>query len=298
MTGMLFIDPARHRTGQASHRGEALYMLVADGEVQGDGAERPAIAWVERSAIALADDAAWWVRLGTLEGRERYAAIRIGETQQADSVPFRPARHAGFLSLFQLGRCAPAEQQFAARAAHLASWLHRSRFCGSCGHGTDYVTGLNKMVCRNAACGASTYPRVEPAVIMLVVCGDSCLLARQNTYPAGYFAPLAGFVEAGETPEQAVGREVMEEVGLVLDSVEYLGAQPWPFPGSLMLGFIATAAPGQQISLSDEIAETVWAGREQIAEVIRSKARQGPLLLPPAGVIGRMLIDQWMARAS
>ncbi len=298
MTPMLFIDPEPLRTCKFATSGEALYMLVADGEVQGNGAQRPAIAWLERSAIALADDEAWWVALGTLEGRERYAAIRIGDTRQADSVPFRPARQAGFLSLFQLGSCAPAEQQFAARAAHLAGWLHRSRFCGSCGHRSDYATGLNKMVCGNAACGASTYPRVEPAVIMLVVCGDSCLLARQSTYPAGYFAPLAGFVDAGETPEQAVGREVMEEVGLVLERVDYQGAQPWPFPGSLMLGFIATAAPGQQVRLSDEIADTVWAGREQIAEVIRSKARQGPLLLPPAGVIGRMLIDQWLARAS
>lgn len=270
------------------HPAPALYMLVADGEVKGVEGAR-AIAWFERSELALSDDEAYWVRLGPLDGRDRYAAIRIGVARAAEAAPFRPARQTGFLGLSQLGRSAPAELQHAARALHMGAWLHRSRYCGTCGAPSDYVTDLNKRVCANEACGHESYPRIEPAIITLVTDGARCLLARQAVFPKGYYAPLAGFVEAGETPEQAVSREVLEEVGLAVQSSAYVAAQPWPYPNSLMLGFIAHAEPGQPILASGEIEDAIWVDRDSLAN-----PGAGTLLLPPPGVIGRLLIERWL----
>jgi NADH pyrophosphatase NudC (nudix superfamily) len=274
----------------------ALYMLVADGEVQSAEGSR-SIAWFERQALALKEDEAFWVRLGCLDGRERYAAIRIGAPGMAQAAAFRPARQAGFLGLFQLARSARDELQCAARALHMGAWLHRSRYCGTCGEMSTYRTDLNKRVCTNAACGHESFPRIEPAVIALVTNGAQCLLARQATFPTGYYAPLAGFVEAGETPEQAVGREVLEEVGQTVQSSTYVSAQPWPFPGSLMLGFIAHVAAGSPILTSGEIEHAIWVDRMQAEDALANPGR-GSLLLPPPGVIGRRLIERWLSEPS
>lgn len=271
-----------------------LYMLVSDGEVKVAPGSR-SIAWCERQALAVRDADAYWVRLGELDGRERYAAVCIGEAGAAQAAAFRPARQAGFLSLFQLSRAAPAELQLATRAVHIGAWLHRSRFCGSCGAAANYQTGPGKRVCTNPACGHELFPRIEPAIITLVTDGAQCLLARQAAFPKGYYAPLAGFVEAGETPEQAVAREVCEEVGLTVASCAYAAAQPWPFPGALMLGFIARLAPGQPIRTSGEIEKAIWVGRAQARDAL---AGGGALLLPPPGVIGRALIERWLSEAA
>lgn len=270
-----------------------LYMLVADGEVKAAPGQRPSIAWLERGELSLRDDEAFWVRLGCDAGREHYAAIRIGSARGAEPAAFRPARLAGFAGLFQLGRSSQIEQQFAARALHMGAWLHRSRYCGSCGTESTFITDLNKRVCTKEACRHEVYPRIEPAIIALVTAGTKCLLARNAMFPKGYYAPLAGFVEAGETPEHAVGREVFEETGQVVKQAAYLAAQPWPFPGSLMLGFIAVVAPDQPILLSDEIEEAIWVEREDVAEAIGKKGA-ATLLLPPPGVIGRTLIEHWL----
>ncbi len=128
---------------------------------------------------------------------------------------------------------------------------------------------------------------------MLVVCDTRCLLVRQQAFPPRYVAPIAGFVEAGETPEQAVQREVLEEVGLVVGKVDYMCAQPWPFPASLMLGFIAWAGPGQQLVLSEELSAAEWIEREALAD----DSAAAPWILPPPGVIGRSLVQAWLGGA-
>lgn len=269
-----------------------LYMLVADGEVKVAQGSRT-IAWLDRQALALRDDEAYWVRLGSFGGRERYAAVRIGTAGAAQAAAFRPARQAGFLSLFQLSRAASVELQLATRAVHIGAWLHRSSYCGTCGAAISYMTDPGKRVCTSAACGHESFPRIEPAIITLVTDGARCLLARQSTFPKGYYAPLAGFVEAGETPEQAVAREVLEEVGLTIGASAYVMAQPWPFPGSLMLGYIAHLAPGQPIRTSGEIEEAIWVDRAQASDALGAPG--GTLLLPPPGVIGRALIERWLS---
>lgn len=131
-------------------------------------------------------------------------------------------------------------------------------------------------------------------MITLVTAGAKCLLARQATFPKSYYAPLAGFVEAGETPEHAVGREVFEETGQVVEKASYVAAQPWPFPGALMLGFIADVAEDRPILLSDEIEEAMWFDCADVSDAI-AKPGAGALLLPPPGVIGRKLIEHWLA---
>lgn len=271
----------------------ALYMLVVDGEVKAAEGSARSIAWFERHELALRDDEAYWVRLGRIAGRDRYAAVRIGKAGAAAAAAFRPARQAGFLGLFQLARSASVELQFAARALHMGAWLHRSNYCGTCGTASAYITELNKRVCDNEACRHEVFPRIEPAIITLVTSGAKCLLARQASFPKGYYAPIAGFVEAGETPEHAVSREVFEETGQLVQQTAYVASQPWPFPGSLMLGFIAHVAADQPIVLSDEIEETIWVDRTELGDAIGSPGN-ARLLLPPPGVIGRSLIEHWL----
>lgn len=128
-----------------------------------------------------------------------------------------------------------------------------------------------------------------------MVSGSQCLLARQRIFPKGYFAPIAGFLEAGETPEQAVSREVFEEVGLKVERVSYVAAQPWPFPSSLMLGYIAHVLPDQQIRLSTELEQAIWVDQVELREVFTGLVPKQQLLLPPIGVIGRALIHDWLA---
>lgn len=283
-----------HPTNDATTAVGALYMLVADGEVKAVRGRPPSIEWFERSALAVRADEAFWVHLGSFAGRERYAAVQIGDAGAAEAAAFRPARQSGFLSLFQLARASPVELQLALRAVHMGAWLHRSGYCGSCGNESAYIAELNKRVCTDAACGHATYPRIEPAIITLVIAGTRCLLARQASFPKAYYAPVAGFVEAGETPERAVSREVFEEVGQVVQTTTYVAAQPWPYPSSLMLGFIAHVAPDQPVHLSGEIEEAIWVDLATVSDAIHNPG-SAPLLLPPPGVIGRSLIEHWLA---
>lgn len=131
MTSLLFTEPnlLSLNHGGCDAQGEALYMVVANSEVKAAEGVVPAIEWRERSELPLNDDEAFWVYLGQITGRDRYAAIQIGDSKAAEAAAFRPARQAGFLNLFQLARSSAVEQQFAARAVHLGTWLHRSRFC-------------------------------------------------------------------------------------------------------------------------------------------------------------------------
>jgi NAD+ diphosphatase len=187
----------------------------------------------------------------------------------------------------------PAEEAaLAAYAGSLLAWHRRHRFCANCGAPTEPRDGGHERVC--PACGAHHFPRTDPVVIVRVTDGaDGLLLGRQARWPEGRFSLLAGFVEPGETLEEAVRREVLEESGVRLDSVEYVASQPWPFPSSLMLGFSALAERGDPRPGDDELAEVRWFEREEIERAARG---EGPLLLAPPYAIARRLIDAWLAR--
>ncbi|MDF5755527.1 NAD(+) diphosphatase [Spongiactinospora sp. TRM90649] len=173
-------------------------------------------------------------------------------------------------------------------AVALEAWHATHEFCPQCGGPTEVRAGGHMRVC--PADGSQHFPRVDPAVIMLVHDEDDrCLLARGPQWPEGRFSVLAGFVEPGESLEHAVIREVAEEVGVTVEGPRYLGSQPWPFPRSLMLGFFARAVSTEIRPDADEIVEARWYSRDELAAALRA----GEVRLPPEVSIARRLIETW-----
>ncbi|MEE1927690.1 NAD(+) diphosphatase [Streptomyces sp. TRM 70351] len=221
--------------------------------------------------------------LGTDAEGVRYFAL------QKDSLPGRMddlARPAGLREAGAL--LGERDSALLVHAIALENWQRMHRFCSRCGERT--VIAAAGHVRRCPACGAEHYPRTDPAVIMLVTdADDRCLLGRQVHWPEGRFSTLAGFVEPGESLENAVVREVAEEAGLVVGEVSYVGSQPWPFPSSLMLGFTARAT-GTDIRVDgEEIGEARWFSRDELRTAFESGQ-----VLPPGGIsIAARLIERW-----
>jgi NAD+ diphosphatase len=176
----------------------------------------------------------------------------------------------------------------AAYARALAHWHRGHRFCGQCGGPTVANQGGHARHC--PTCGRETFPRTDPAVIVLVTHGDRCLLGRSPRFPPGIYSTLAGFVEPGESLEQTLQREVFEEVGVVLDEVAYRASQPWPFPQSLMLGFRATTSTITLRLDFEEIEDACWLTRSELCDPARR-----PVRLPNRDSIARFLIEEWLA---
>jgi NAD+ diphosphatase len=209
---------------------------------------------------------------------------------------------ARVLGLREVGAWLPAEQAgLAAQAAALLNWHRSHPHCSRCGAVTDVAEAGHVRRC--PVCGGEHHPRTDPVVIMLVVDGDRVLLGRQASWPAGRYSALAGFVEGGESLEEAVAREVLEESGVAVRDPRYLSSQPWPFPSSLMLGFVADWAGGEPEVRDGELEDVRWFTR---AEVEAAVARDGSdtwehadagtdLLLPPPIAIARRLVDDWLA---
>jgi NAD+ diphosphatase len=173
-------------------------------------------------------------------------------------------------------------------AVALANWHATHTHCPRCGALTRVASAGHTRICD--VDGSEHYPRTDPAVIMSVVdADDRLLLGRQAVWPANRFSTLAGFVEPGESLEQAVRREVNEEVGVVIGDVDYLGSQPWPFPSSLMLGFVAQAKTIEIDRGDGEIAEARWFNRDEL----RDEVSRGQVLLSPPVSIARRLIEHW-----
>jgi len=189
----------------------------------------------------------------------------------------------------QLGQSDAAMLAFARAMVH---WHRTHRYCGRCGNPTRSDQGGHVRRCSNPSCGHETYPRTDPAVIMLVASGDRCLLGRQSIWTPGMFSTLAGFVEPGETPEEAVAREVMEETGVRVTGVRYHSAQPWPFPGSLMIGFVAEAQHAEPVVDTHELEAAAWFTRDDL----RDFPNRG-LSLPRQISIARRLIEDWLRSA-
>lgn len=190
--------------------------------------------------------------------------------------------------------------QLVSSAIALLNWHENARFSSVDGTPTKPVRGGWARV--NPITGAEEFPRIDPAVICLVHDGaDRVVLARQHNWPVRMFSLLAGFVEAGESFEACVVREVHEEVGLAVRDVTYLGSQPWPFPRSLMVGFHAVADPGQEFVFSDgEITEANWFTRDEVRAALAAGAWNGgsadaKLLLPGSISIARTIIESWAA---
>jgi len=188
---------------------------------------------------------------------------------------------AAYTDLRQLyGRLPEVQWTVAGRAVQLVEWGRTHRFCGRCGRPTRLATGERAMQCPE--CALVAFPRLAPAVITLVTRDDEVLLARGTTFPVPMYSCIAGFVEPGETLEDAVRREVREEVGVAVRDVRYFGSQPWPFPHSLMIGFTATWAGGDIVIEPAEIMDAQWFRRDTMP------------MIPPGISIARKLIDSWL----
>jgi NAD+ diphosphatase len=180
------------------------------------------------------------------------------------------------------GRLNDQHYAIAGRAVQILEWDQTHRFCGRCAQQTVDAPGERAKLCPR--CGLLSFPRLSPAVIMLVYRGDEFVLARNRSFAEGFFSVLAGFVEPGESLEEAVAREVREEVGLLIGDIRYFGSQPWPFPHSLMIGFTASYVAGDIRPQADEIAEAAWFRRD--GDLPR---------LPGKLSIARRLIDGFLA---
>lgn len=177
-------------------------------------------------------------------------------------------------------------------AKGLIHWHERHPFCARCGSPSEAKDAGHVRVCVNPDCNASHFPRTDPAVIMLVHRGDRCVLAHNRRNPLPMFSTLAGFVEPGESLEEAVAREVLEEVGIRVGSVRYHSSQPWPFPGNIMLGFHAEAESTEITVEEAELAEARWFERDDIIN-----AAESDLKLSRPESISRRLIDDWVNQA-
>jgi NAD+ diphosphatase len=176
-----------------------------------------------------------------------------------------------------------------AYARALGIWRARSQYCGVCGAATRPTHAGHCMSCTNPACGQEFFPRLDPAIIVLVSDGERALLGRQPDWPPRRYSTIAGFVEPGESLEDAVAREVAEETGVSVSAVRYHSSQPWPFPSSVMLGFRARAAAGSPVRVGGELEDARWFTREQV--------RSGEALAPPTQSISWRLIESWLKGA-
>ena len=215
------------------------------------------------------------------DGEQHFLGLLDGTPIFAEDVGDHHDDDGSFTDLRSLSqRVAEIEWVVAGRAVQIVEWARTHRFCGRCGERTARNDIDRSMKCPK--CGLLAFPRLAPAIITLVTRGDQALLARGVNFPQPMYSALAGFVEAGETLEQAVAREVMEEVGIVIDNIRYVSSQPWPFPHSLMLGFEADYVSGDIVCDPTEIMDANWYERTSLPPI------------PPGISIARKLIDRWV----
>jgi NAD+ diphosphatase len=272
-------DPAWFANALADERSRVLPVwnsrnLIAEGDA-------PRAALLELSAVPE-------------ERRNGNELILLGRFRDSEVFAYEleslepPQLQAGtrFEDLRMLASMLPAEDAgLLGYARGMVLWRARHRFCGTCGATTLAAKGGHVLICTNPACRHEQFPRIDPAIIVLVSDGERALLGRQAAWPVGRYSTIAGFVEPGESLEDAVAREVFEETGIEVNRIQYHSSQPWPFPSSLMLGFTAHAQTTQIQLRDDELEDAQWFTREDLAS--------GRPLVPPNVSISFRLIEHW-----
>ena len=227
--------------------------------------------------------------LGLKDGRA-YFAIDVSAAESAETAPFAEIGEYAQLR-FAASVLSPDDLAIVGHGRWLFEWRRKHRFCANCGGEIRFEAGGAKSRC--VQCAEEHFPRVNPVAIVLAVHGDACLLGRGHQFPPGFVSALAGFIEAGETPEEGARRELFEEAGVVIDDVRYQFSQPWPFTCSLMMGFLA-AAEGRNITIdTEELAEARWFDKKDVRAVLNGETRD--FNVPPKFTIARQLIERWAA---
>ena len=231
-----------------------------------------------------------WAFLGLWNGVPLFT---VDASAADDPLPLLPQAVGAFTDLRAVaGLLAAGDAAVLAHARALMHWRTRHGFCGACASACVAQSAGHVMQCSNPACATQHFPRTDPAVIMLVTRGDRALLGHARRFPGNMYSTLAGFVEPGESLEEAVAREVFEEAGVRVDRVQYHSSQPWPFPGSIMLGFYAHALTEAIVLDRDELEDARWFTRAEI----RDHTAHG-FAVPRGDSIARRLIEDWVAAA-
>ena len=195
-----------------------------------------------------------------------------------------------FLSLRDINPIVSSfEGSLLAYSLGVSNWHNKNSFCSNCGHKTIITKAGHQRNCLNEKCLNIHFPRTDPAVIMLIYKDDKILLGRQKVWPSGMYSTLAGFVETGETIENAVRREVLEEAGIKIKNIQYHSSQPWPFPASIMLGFYAEASTTKITLDENEVEDVQWFSRKEVINFSHQNK-----FLPRKISIARRLIDDWI----
>lgn len=241
-------------------------------------AEGDRLGW---TTLADAPPGAELLLLGLDDDRAHFAAFVPG-------APAPPAvRSPGLFAI--LDSLYPGEAATFAAARSLIAWHARHGFCANCGGETAIIRAGWARAC--PACGAEHFPRVDPVVIMLAEHGGRVLLGREARWPQGRYSALAGFVEPGESIEEAVAREILEEAGVRVSGVRYVASQPWPFPGQLMIACTAEAESDTITLDANELEHAIWVSRQEVRSALAGK--DAPFLAPPPHAIAHTLLRQW-----
>lgn len=252
------------------------------------------VAWLTIAEVLDAIEAdRTMVYLGLGEGVHHFA-IDVGGP---DSAPL--ADRSKYIDVRSAAMsCGPADCNILAQAKSLIDWHARHGFCAVCGQPTRMRDGGYARKCTSEACGAEHFPRTDPVTIMLVVQGDRhALLGRQARFPQGNYSALAGFMEPGESIEDAVRREVFEEAGIMAGEVRYHSSQPWPFPSSLMIGCIAEAQTTDIELDGEELEDARWFSRDEVAAMVDNWQGREGLRMPPPFAIAHQLARGWLGGA-
>ena len=279
-------DPVRQNAealaALMNHRARLLLLDGLDPVIAEDGA----LSW---GSLADADPEAELVFLGLSDERGCFAAVPL-----AGSVaPPNPRLWQAMASL------APDELASYGGARSMVDWHARHRFCARCGSPTSLAKGGWQRNCMSDHCKTEHFPRVDPVTIMLVEHDNAILLGRQPRFPAGNYSALAGFVEPGETIEEAVAREVFEEAGVRVRDVSYVMCQPWPFPSSLMIGCHAFADDPAVTVDTHELEDARWFTRAEVEDAMRAAQAGGrgeAFGAPPKFAVAHHLLNWWVRR--
>ena len=253
----------------------------------GEGADRLAWArggdWLERAGEP--------VLLG-LDGDDARFAVDVSDGPQAAAVSFVRGTGVEFQGLRTAApNLSAGEAAIAAQARSLLGWHERHPYCAACGAATRTRNGGGSRACDT--CGAEHFPRTDPVVIVVVARGGRALLGRSGRFPGNLFSALAGFMEPGESVEEAVRREVAEEAGIRVGAVRYVFSQPWPFPASLMLGCLAEGLSDEITIDPEELEDARWFSRAELTEALAGRSEV--LTIPQPLAIAHHLIRAWLA---